>query len=422
MRCALLTVWNMGVRGLFFLIILSLWSHPLLADLENTNVLPPAVWSPKFIYGSYSGLSDRYNSSGLLEGATARYHLDLTGNKLAKLNDRVQTLVTALNGLSSDLGNKLYFGTLDFKANPIIDYFCPTLSHGLTKNLSIGLGIPIVHFQNSVQVVMSGKDNIQEIKDHVGETSHSLSDGLDEAKRSVAEIPALFQNVLVNKGYKPLRNVNYTALGDVQVSANYLYFNQNKLKLSVRPYIQLPTGQKDDPDDLVDVATGGQPAVGAYSVHEYRVLPKLTLASSVGYQANIEDRVSVRVPANADDLLPGPERKEEVQRKTGNSIFLEGGSRYTIISQLEVGAYYDFTQKDPDWYAGSKGWNYGALSEDSAAQTHQIKGLIEFNTISWFEEKTYAIPFILGYVYGNTFYAVNAPQQISNQLYMRMFF
>jgi len=412
----------MGIRKIIFVIILSLWSQSVGADLESTNLLPKNVWSPKFIYGSYSGLSDRYNSSGLLEGVSARYHIDLTSQRLARMNDEVQILINALNSFSHDLGNKVYFGTLDFKSNPVIDYFTPMLTYGLSKNVSVGVGIPIVHYQNTVQVVMSGKSNIQDIIDHTGDLNEDLKNGLLKAKNSVAEIPTLFQATLIKKGYKSVRNVNYTAIGDVQASANYLYYKKKNLRLSVRPYVQVPTGQKDDPDDLVDLATGGQPAVGAYSIHEFKILPRLTLASSVGYHANIEDRVNLRVPASTDDLLPGPERKENVKRKTGNSIFLEGGTRYTISPQFEVGAYYDYTQKDPDWYAGENGWNYGALSDDSTAQTHQLKGVVEFNTVNWYQQKAYDVPFILGYVYGNTFYAINYPSQITNQLYLRMFF
>ena len=128
------------------------------ADVETTSVLPSGVFSPKFIFGFESGLEERYNSTGLLEGVADQYHFDMTGSSLAKLVPQLSQLVSVLNGYSPNerLGDELTLGTMDFKAAPTINYFAPTLSYGLTPNFSIGLGIPIIHYHNSIQVVSTG--------------------------------------------------------------------------------------------------------------------------------------------------------------------------------------------------------------------------------------------------------------------------
>ena len=144
--------------------------------------------------------------------------------------------------------------------------------------------------------------------------------------------------------------------------------------------------------------------------------------SSVGYLANFQDYAIKRVPRNHDDLLPDSDRKDNLRRRLGNSTFLEIGSKYQISRPLTFGVYYDILYKDPDWYDGDKGWNYAGLSVDTGSQTHQVKLFVEFSTLSWYATKLFSVPFMLGYIYGNTVFAVNAPQIISNQLNLRMFF
>jgi hypothetical protein len=209
----------------------------------------------------------------------------------------------------------------------------------------------------------------------------------------------------------------------MQISAVYRYYSSWAWRLALRPYIQLPTGRQDDPDDLADIATGGQPAVGLYSIHELQLLKGVTFISSVGYQINIEDSTTVRVPIDGDDVLPDISRKETVSRRTGNTVFLEGGLSWLPWKPLELRAVYDFSEKDPDLFQGDHpDWNYSLLSTDTANQIHSIKGLMEFSTVNYYMSQTFSMPLMLGYIYGNTFYAVNAPNQFSHQLYLRMFF
>jgi len=391
--------------------------------LESTATLPKGIYSPNLIFGSYSGLSEKYNSGGQIQGVADQYRINLSGKFLATLDPKFKELVRALNNLSPEehLGDRATGGTLTFKASPKIEYFVPTLSYGITSNLSIGFGIPIVHFQNSMQAYAQG--NFEAVSRY----AHGLSPDIDKATQKLAEKAANLQGsvsgILNTKGYKSLQNEDWTAPGDLQISAVYRYYTSYRWRLAIRPYIQIPTGRTDDPDDLADIATGGQPAIGIYSIHELQILPRWALVSAVGYQYNIEDSATMRVPASSDDHLPDLDRKETVSRQTGNTVFLEGGFSYKPYRPLEFRIVYDYTTKDPDWYQGNHpDWNYGLLSTDTGSQTNQIKGLVEFSTVNYYMQKSFSIPFLLGYIYGNTFYAVNAPNEITNQLYMRMFF
>lgn len=412
-------------RELKNLIIFSLlfWCITGRAELETTETLPQGIYSPKFIFGTYSGLDQRFNSEGLVQGAADQYHINLTGKTLAAYDAKFKKIVDGLNNLSpgENLGNNITGGTLTFKAQPNIDYFVPTLSYGVTPNLSIGVGIPIIHFRNSVQPYTQG--NVA----NVSRYAHGLSPDMDRAMNKLVSaannVQGAVNGILSTRGYKPIQNADFVAPGDLQISAVYRYYTSDLWRLALRPFIQVPTGRPDDPDDLVDIATGDQPAIGLYSIHELQLSRRWALVSSVGYQYNIEDSSTVRVPVDGDDTLPGLEREETVSRRTGDSIFLEGGLSYSPYRPLEIKVVYDFTDKDSDWYQGDHpDWNYNLLSADTGSQIHQIRAQLEFSTVDYYFQKTFSVPFKVGYVFSDTFYAVNAPDEATNQLYMRMFF
>jgi hypothetical protein len=408
----------------FLIIFLTFLSFDCVADIESTATLPRGMFSPNITYGYFSGISERFNSSGLIQGVAAQYHVELSGKVIGRFNSDLNKMIESLNSVSKQekLGDELMLGTLDFKASPVVDAVIPTLAYGVTDKFSIGLGIPLIHYRNDVQVAVSGTSNAQQLQNHIGGLSDDLNSALGKLENAAQNLPGELQSVLAARGYKPLRSIDTKGVGDLQVAGVYRYFDSPFWKFALRPYFIIPTGKQDDPDDLVDMATGGQPAVGLYSIHDYLPLSKLLLTSSLGYQANLQDTAIKRVPLNNYDLLPDQDRRDLVRRHTGNVTFFELGSRYHIIAPLTLGAFYDLTLKDPDWYDGDRGWDYNQLSQDTVEQIHQLKGQIEFSTISWYRRHVFSAPLILTYVYGNTITAVNAPLVISNQLMIRMFF
>lgn len=393
------------------------------SDIETTTVLPEGILSPKFIYGTEQGLEEKFNSVGLLEGVASQYHFNLTGQTLARLDPRLAQLVETLNHYSPNeaLGNQLTLGQMEFNAAPIINFFVPELTYGLTPNFSIGMGIPIIHFQNTIHISSSG-GNLAALQNYVNNSNPQVTQAMSQLVQAANDLTGTLNGVLTSKGYLPIRNIDTTVPGDLQISGVYRYVTSRWWRLALRPYIQFPTGHKHNPSDLMDEDTGGQPAVGLYTIHDLVINHVWSFVSSLGYQANIQDSVDLRVPDGSDDLLPGPDRQGTVRRKTGNSIFAEGGVAFNPWRALEVRALYDFSEKDPDWYDGDRGWNYGYLSQDTGSLIHSIHVLAELSSVDWFKKKLFSVPFLFGYIFGNTVYAVNAPNQVTHQLYLRMFF
>ena len=296
------------VKFIICLLILAFVGTSARADMESTTVLPQGVTDPVLLFGILSGLSDKFNADGEVQGVTDRFHIQLIGQTLANLSPQLQQLIQTLNASSNqNLGNQLSVGTMDFKSNPQVTYVAPQLDYGLSQNFSIGIGVPLIHYHNDVSIVGSGVNNAAAISATVGPISQAATEAFNTLAN--LNIPSTVQQVLASKGYQPIRTIDQTNFGDVIVSGVYKYYSGDSWKLALRPFIQLPTGTKPDPDDLESFATGGQPAVGLYSIHDYTLAKDITLTSSVGYQANIPDNLVMRVPLGPTDILPGPDRQ-----------------------------------------------------------------------------------------------------------------
>ena len=133
------------VKFIICLLILAFVGTSARADMESTTVLPQGVTDPVLLFGILSGLSDKFNADGEVQGVTDRFHIQLIGQTLANLSPQLQQLIQTLNASSNqNLGNQLSVGTMDFKSNPQVTYVAPQLDYGLSQNFSIGIGVPLI--------------------------------------------------------------------------------------------------------------------------------------------------------------------------------------------------------------------------------------------------------------------------------------
>ncbi len=392
------------------------------AGIETTATLPQGVYSPEFSFGLITGLGEKFDSSSSLVNVTDQYHLNLSGQNIAKYFPPAARLIPVLNTMSPSLGNNISVGSIDFQANPTIDYFVLNPAYGIKKNLAVGFGFPIIHFRNEMQIVASGTSNIQSIKAYTGTGSSEVNAGLALAASYANNLPAAVQSVLAARGYKPIGLVDFTTIGDTQLYARYRYFESDRFRLSIRPYFLLPTGRNDDPDDLGDLATGGYSGIGAYSTNELYIGPRWIFSGIVQYEAHLPDRVDKRVPTDATDILPSIEQKENVARQPGNLFDVVLGNKYFLFPWMSIGGFYDMTFKDPDWFSGGKNINYGILSQDTGYSAQKLGGFIEFSTIQSYIEKSFAVPFTIGYTFSNIVAGTNTPHSLTHLFNLRMFF
>ncbi|MBK9293395.1 MAG: hypothetical protein IPM57_02965 [Oligoflexia bacterium] len=400
-----------------FILLFSSISH---GGLESTSTLPKGVVSPEISFGIINGLSEKFNSNGDVIDVTSDFHINLMGEQIAKLDARAGELVSFLN--TFNLGSQLSLGTIDFKANPTISYTIINPAYGIKENLAVGFGFPIIHFKNEMEIVTGGTNSISSIQSHIGGLNPEVQSGLQQMANMAANLPLTVQSAIIAKGYKPISSMEYSSIGDFQVYARWRFYESQDFKVALRPYLLFPTGRGDDPDDLADYAVGGYSALGTYLTSEYTFLNRFVLSFILQYQVHIPDRVDKRVPASVDDILPGIEQKENVQRFTGSLYDVVIAPRYKFSRWFSGGVFYDFSVKDPDTYSGNKNFNYGLLSRDSGNESHKIGAYMEFSTTDFYFSKEFPFPFIIGYSITDMVNAKNNPNITNHVFNLRMFF
>lgn len=387
-------------------------------------MLPPGVRSTQVSFGFFGGVGQRFNQSGRLESITSRYRLNLNGKTLSTLSTDLKRLVNGLNSYSTlqPLGELVNVGEIQFQSDPSIEYIVPSFAIGLTPKLTIGFGIPVIKFRNKVKAILVGGNNISEIRDYAKNVSQDVDEGLDKLQKAANEIHSTVQSVAAERGYRSIGTTEFVGIGDVVLSGVYRYYESTQVKLALRPFVQLPTGRPDDPDDLVDTAIGGQPAVGLYSIHDFPVSSGFTVHSSLGYVLNFEDYVDVRVPTDDSDVLPGLESKEYVRRDAGDLGSVEVGASQKLLKDFSLSGFYQWAYKQRDIYSGNRNLKYALLAEDTEQYRHSVFGRLEYSTVRKYQANSWAIPLILSYTYGNTLLAKNALNESSHEISLRMFF
>jgi len=146
-----------------------------------------------------------------------------------------------------------------------------------------------------------------------------LGKGLDINGDGTVDLPGF--------GFKRFETWSDDGFGDVEAGFRYQYLKTNNWRLAFTSGVRFPTGQVDDPDNLVDVAFG----TGAYALlfranNDFTGITNVVLHTTLSYDLYLPDRQTQRVPDNVNQ--PITNNKEEVQRDLGDIFKIEVSGRY----------------------------------------------------------------------------------------------
>ncbi|MGE0634641.1 MAG: hypothetical protein AB7O96_19665, partial [Pseudobdellovibrionaceae bacterium] len=153
----------------------------------------------------------------------------------------------------------------------------------------------------------------------------------------------------------------------------------------------------------------------------YTPFTKWSLYGKAGIKVNIPDQINVRVPEK-ENVLPGPERKERVQRYIGPQGLIGITSDFKIIDTISFSAGYDVTEKTKDSYRGSKDWKYSILEKNTNSSAHRAKLGVSYDTTRAYFRKQAAIPALVSYEWNDTVAGRNIERQTVNELWVTVFF
>lgn len=395
--------------------------------VDKAQVLPKQVNYLSVRFGIVDHLSETYGASGGINfrGEALSKNFDIKNMRefaSDEIKVKLDRLEKTLKGMgNSDLATQLNMGTLKFDVDPRIRYTAPVYAHGVTERFTLGIAFPFINYKTNIQMSQVGS-NIPQVKQElkaIAENSKELRDGLNELDKSMVE---RFSKEVADRGYKPIRNRDDSFLGDVQVVGLYHLVRQPRENLVVRTGVILPTGPEDDPDDLTDLENQHQLAIGAGVVNDYSLSNRWTLGSGMYMIARLPDRSTQRVAENENESLPGPERKENLERDLGDSISVNGNIRYQVNDYFEATAGLEAGTRGPDSYSGTRGWDYQVLAKNSYQAWNKSIFALEYSTVTGFVKGRDPIPFTISYDFSDIFAGTNIERQQVHEFSLKMYF
>lgn len=382
----------------------------------NTSFLPPDIYSPAIRFGHINGLDQRFNEDGKLVSLTDYNAIEFDAKTLSKFNSQAQNLISTLNRFGAfKIGDELNLGVLEIQAHPKIDYAAPIFAKGITKKWTLGFGLPVIHYQNRVTLSQSFS-NI----DYYKKQFSGLSSELDQALNT--NLGDSTQQVLVEKGYKPLENRDQQFLGDSQIVSLYKVYEEADLTLVHQATLTLPTGPVYDTDDLLALNTFHKTSVENTLAVSKQALPlwKVTPYASLKY--TLPEKIDIRVPENEDDILPTKSSTENVIRQDGLSYEFGLQNVVDMTESFQISFDYRLGEKAMDEFSGSQNRRYDLLSKNTDTKWQKTSFEFAYSTVKSYFKHSSRIPFILSLNFFDTLAGKNIERRFGQEMAMTLFF
>lgn len=400
--------------GLFALILLVVGLPAFSARAVDVEVLPAGVRMTEGRYGVISGLDQTWKNDGKLYDLGETRSVTFDAATLARVNDRARDLVHALDQFGShDLGHTLQLGTLNVSTTPEINYYAPVIAYGVTDRLTIGVGLPVIHYTNTISLSASAS-NLDFYRQQLGGASRALDGVLN------MDLVAETQRVLAEKQYRPLTNRDTTFLGDVQIAMLYRLPDFGDWALMHQLTLTLPTGPKDDPNDLMALNSFGRTSIEAVLIAARALKPRVTFLPYVSLLVPIPDRTSRRVPTNDYDTLPDPDTTEDLGRWTAPTLAFGSELRWEVIDRWSLKTGLEVAGKGQDRYYGSG--RTDLLEKDTDSSVVRARGGLTYSTVEDYKLKKASLPSRLALEVTDTVVGRNIERQLRTDLTAMLFF
>jgi len=372
-----------------------------LSYADDASVLPKGIFKTKMKGKFYFNVDEKYGAGGGTEGVADDYNTPLNSSVFPDLS-----LVEAGFGLPpgfANIGSSVIDFDFDFNLYEF-DFF-----YGLTDRLSIGIHIPYWDVKNNVDARVDNTNATVGANPFLGQPGDPFG-GAPLIPVALGGVPLTtdqVQNLLVEQfGYKRVDSWSGSGLSDIEIGARYQYLKTKNWRLSFTGIVRLPTGEEDDPDDLMDYALGK----GAYALlfnfnQDYIGIKNLVINTTFRYELYLPDEETLRILYDVDK--PITPYKEKVDRDYGDIIELEVSGTYEFVPGWKFSLLYKYGFAFENDIDGDLGYDYSSLEDETDYSEHEgIIGL-SYSTIELYKQKKFAVPLTASISYRNRFAGSN---------------
>ena len=387
----------MKAKLLILLTLVILPNKILLAASYDT--LPKNVNTLVFKQVLVSKIQSQFNENG--ENETLNLKEEFKSSRLEDISAVIKTYFEELRAISPEAYNNFSLG--EFSAKVAADVTAQGIGYGfgITDKLTIYGALPIYHIQTEIKFQQTKASNLALVQSNVqnANTDTALAKFVKDLTLQLPNTNEEFiQSIVTNYyGYKPVGKWEKDALGDAEIGLVYRLTDFSDRGVSVATGMVLPTGSKDDPDSIQDIATGdGQYdafAEVSSGISFFSNSLQFDLKGRYTYQFESEKEVRWIEDAN----LPLAKTKRSVNQKLGNKLDTSLTATYlpafwmNLYSSYILGTtaqtnYYDIT--DPDVKS--------ALESNTSSSAQWLKIGIGFSTVEAYKRKKFDLPLDIG--------------------------
>lgn len=370
---------------------------------DSAEVLPKGVFRGDVEYSYYFPIDTRFDPDGNEEDVATDYNTSMNSNLFPSL----QLLETAF-GMppgSASVGDSVV--DFEYDAHELeLKFF-----YGVTDKLSIGIKIPYFWYKNNVTAGVNTTNATMGFNPFYGQPGDPFGVSLIPVALGGIKndhlATELVQNSLVQDyGYKRVETWSGDGIGDIEAGGRYQYLNTDSWRLAFTGAVRFPTGEVDDPDNLMDLEFGS----GAYALlfrsnNDYTGIKDVILNASFEYDLVLPDKETLRVPDDVNNPITA--NKENVDRDQGDIFKIKLSGNYAFYEGFGFYLFYSYAFKLKDSVSGNQGYHYESLEDETDWTYHEYKVGLTYSTIPIFQNKKFPLPLVVGIEYEDVFAGTN---------------
>jgi hypothetical protein len=389
---------------------------PNISYADTAEVLPRGIHSVSLEGQFYQPIDEKFDPDGNEEPLAADFNSTLDRNifdQLGTLEDFFNAnFPGSLPGGKATLGESVV--SLEYDVT-ILDFL---YTYGLWDRLMIGIRVPYWDFTSDVDARVDTTNATVGFNPGPGPPLIPVSLG---GIKNDALATELTQQSLVNLGYKRVETWSDSGIGDIEAGARYQYYKSENWRLAFTGAVRFPTGQEDDPDNLVDFRFGrGAWALLFQFQNDYIGTDNLVLNGTFRYDLYLPDTKVMRIPDDVNQ--PITSNREKVDRDIGDFIEWEVAGTYSFWDAFSLSLLYRFTYKMKDEISGNLGFAYDQAEAETRRRSHIGKVGLSYSTIPLVQAKKFPIPLRVTLSYRSRFAGKNILQSDYIGLLLAVFF